>query len=91
VRSPKKFNVHLCQKVPYVLAYLQASAAPQLENPDSNEKDTHFDLDTEITIIFKRSKIAPLCISIETVEVFFFCNQTSKELKYPQPARLSQM
>jgi hypothetical protein len=32
VQSPKKFNVHLCQKVPFVLTYFQASAAPRPEN-----------------------------------------------------------
>jgi hypothetical protein len=52
VRSPKKCNVHLCQKVPFVLACFQASAAPRLENPDSNEKDALFGLDSQITVIF---------------------------------------
>jgi hypothetical protein len=32
---PKKFNVHLCQKVPFVVACFQASAAPRSENSDS--------------------------------------------------------
>jgi hypothetical protein len=31
--APKKFNVHLCQKV---LACFQASAAPRPENSDTN-------------------------------------------------------
>jgi hypothetical protein len=39
VRSPKKCNVHLCQKVPFVFACFQASTTPLLENPDSDEKD----------------------------------------------------
>jgi hypothetical protein len=39
VRSPKKFNVYLCQKVPFVLACFDVSAAPRLENPDSDEKE----------------------------------------------------
>jgi hypothetical protein len=34
-----------------VLAYFQASAAPRLENPDSDEKDALFGLDTQITIV----------------------------------------
>jgi hypothetical protein len=46
VRSPKKFNVHLGQKVPFVLACFHISAAPRLENPDSDEKDALFGLDT---------------------------------------------
>jgi hypothetical protein len=33
------FNVYLCQKVPFVLACFQASAAPRPENSGSNEKD----------------------------------------------------
>jgi hypothetical protein len=36
VRSPKNFKVHLGQKVPFVLACFQVSAAPRLENPDSD-------------------------------------------------------
>jgi hypothetical protein len=44
VQSPKKFNVHLCQKVPL------SSAAPRPENPDSDEKDALFGLDRQITI-----------------------------------------
>jgi hypothetical protein len=44
VRSPKKFNVHLCQKVPFVLACFRASAAPR-------PKKMHFVLDTQITIV----------------------------------------
>jgi hypothetical protein len=48
MRSSKKFNVHLCQKVPFVLACFQASAAPRPENSDSDEKDALFDLDTQI-------------------------------------------
>jgi hypothetical protein len=31
--------MHLCQKVPFDLACFQASAAPRLENPDSDKKD----------------------------------------------------
>jgi hypothetical protein len=40
VRSPKKFNVRLCQKVPFVFACFQASA----QRPDSDEKDALFGL-----------------------------------------------
>jgi hypothetical protein len=40
--------VHLCQKVPFVLACFQASAAPRPENSD--KKDALFGLDTQITI-----------------------------------------
>jgi hypothetical protein len=50
VRSPKKFNVHLDQKVPFVLACFQASAVPRSENLDSDEKDALFGLDTQIAI-----------------------------------------
>jgi hypothetical protein len=46
MRSPKKFNVHLCQKVPFVLIGFQASAAPRPENSDTDEKDALFGLDT---------------------------------------------
>jgi hypothetical protein len=48
VRSPEKFNVHFCQKVPFILACFQASAAPRPENSDSDEKDALFGLDTQI-------------------------------------------
>jgi hypothetical protein len=51
VKSPKKFNVHLCQKVPFILACFQASAAPRPENSDSDEKHALFGLDTQITTI----------------------------------------
>jgi hypothetical protein len=51
VRLPKKFNVHLGQKVPFVLAYSQVSTKPRLENPDSDEKDAFNGLDTQITIL----------------------------------------
>jgi hypothetical protein len=47
---PKKFNVHLFQKVPFVFACFQASAAPRPENSDSDEKDALFGLDTQIII-----------------------------------------
>jgi hypothetical protein len=40
----KKFNVYLCQKVSFVLACFQASAAPRPENPVSEEKDALFAL-----------------------------------------------
>jgi hypothetical protein len=49
VRLPKKFNVHLDQKLPFVLACFQVSAPPRLENPDSDKKDALFGLDTQIT------------------------------------------
>jgi hypothetical protein len=44
--------VHLYQKLAFVLACFQASAAPRPENPDAGEKDAHFGLDTQITILF---------------------------------------
>jgi hypothetical protein len=50
VRWPRKFNVYLCQKVPFVLTCFQASAAPRPENSDSDEKDALFDLDTQIIV-----------------------------------------
>jgi hypothetical protein len=50
VQSPKKFNVHLYQKVPFVFSCFQASAAPRPENSASEEKDALFGLDTQITI-----------------------------------------
>jgi hypothetical protein len=52
VRLPKKFNVHLCQKVLYVIVCFQASAAPQAENSDSDEKDAFLGLHTQITILY---------------------------------------
>jgi hypothetical protein len=51
LRLPKKFNVQLGQKVPFVLARFQVSAPPRLENPDSDKKDAFFGLDTQITIL----------------------------------------
>jgi hypothetical protein len=39
------------QKVPFVLACFQASAAPRPENSNSDEKDALFGLDTQITIL----------------------------------------
>jgi hypothetical protein len=51
MRLPKKFNVHLGQKVPLVLACFQVSAPPRLENPDLDKKDSLFRLDTQITIL----------------------------------------
>jgi hypothetical protein len=48
--SKQLCNVHLCQKVPFVVACFQASAAPRPENSDSDEKDVLFGLDTQITI-----------------------------------------
>jgi hypothetical protein len=49
----KKFNVHLCQKVLFVLACFQASAMPRPENSDSDEKDALFGLDTLMSYPFK--------------------------------------
>jgi hypothetical protein len=46
VRSPKKFNVHLC--LPFVLVCFQASIAPRPENSDSDENDALFGLDTQL-------------------------------------------
>jgi hypothetical protein len=40
-----------CQKVPFVLARCQASAAPRPENSHSDEKDALFGLDTVITVL----------------------------------------
>jgi hypothetical protein len=54
VRSSKKFNAHLCQKMPFVLTCFQASAAPRPENSDSDEKDALFGLGTQITIVLPR-------------------------------------
>jgi hypothetical protein len=36
VRWPKKFDVHLYQKVPFVFDCFEASAAPRSENSDSD-------------------------------------------------------
>jgi hypothetical protein len=41
-RKTEKRCVHLGQKVPFVLARFQVSAAPRLENPHSDEKDALF-------------------------------------------------
>jgi hypothetical protein len=38
----EKRCTHLDQKVPFVLVCFQVSAAPRLENPDSEEKDALF-------------------------------------------------
>jgi hypothetical protein len=54
VRLPKKFNVHLGQKVPLVFACFQVSAPPRLETLDSDKKDALFGLDTQITILLLR-------------------------------------
>jgi hypothetical protein len=40
----------MCQKVSFVLACFEASAAPRPENPNSDEKDALFGLDTQMTI-----------------------------------------
>jgi hypothetical protein len=48
MRSPKKLNVHLCQKVPFVLACFQTSAAPRPENLGSDEKDALFGFDSQL-------------------------------------------
>jgi hypothetical protein len=45
----------LSQKVPFLLACFEASAAPRTENPNSNEKNALFALDTQITIIIMLS------------------------------------
>jgi hypothetical protein len=45
------------QKVPFVLACFQASAAPRPENSDSDEKDVLFGLDTQITIICLKTEM----------------------------------
>jgi hypothetical protein len=52
--------VHPCQKVLFVLACFQASAAARLENPDSDEKDVFFGLDTQIAILL-REKFSAKC------------------------------
>jgi hypothetical protein len=39
----------MCQKVSFVLACFEASAAPRPENPNSDEKDALFGLDTQMT------------------------------------------
>jgi hypothetical protein len=55
MRMPKKFDMHHCQKVPFgpqlFLSLGCASAAPRLENPDSDKKDALFGLDTQLTIL----------------------------------------
>jgi hypothetical protein len=43
----------MCQKVSFVLACFQASAAPRPENPNSDEKDALFGLDTQMTTYFR--------------------------------------
>jgi hypothetical protein len=43
--------MHLWQKVPFVLAYFQASDALRPENSDSDGKDALFGVDTIITIL----------------------------------------
>jgi hypothetical protein len=48
--AKKKINVHLVQKMNFVLACFQVSAPPRLENPDSDKKHALFGLDTQITI-----------------------------------------
>jgi hypothetical protein len=45
----------LSQKVPFLLACFEASAAPWTENPNSNEKNALFAFDTQITIIIMLS------------------------------------
>jgi hypothetical protein len=55
VRSPKKFHVHLCQKVLFILACFK----PRPENPASNEKDALFGLDTQITVLASWYKNLP--------------------------------
>jgi hypothetical protein len=55
VRSPKKFNLHLCQKAAFIFACFQASAAPRPEDSYPDEKDALFGLDTQITILLKQN------------------------------------
>jgi hypothetical protein len=50
--SGRKVTLFERQKVLFVLACFQASAAPRPENSDSAEKDALFALDTQITILF---------------------------------------
>jgi hypothetical protein len=45
------FSNLMYQKVRFVLACFQASAAPRPKNSDSAEKDALFALDTQITIM----------------------------------------
>jgi hypothetical protein len=45
--------VHLCQKVPFVLACFQTSAAPRPENLDSDEKDALFGFDSQLLLLFQ--------------------------------------
>jgi hypothetical protein len=71
VRSSKKFNMHLCQKVSFVLAYFQASAAPRPENSDSDVKDALFGLDTQITVYFLDfNDFFLFCLLSETKQIF---------------------
>jgi hypothetical protein len=54
-------SMHLYQKVPFVLACFQASAAPRLENPDSDEKDALFGLDTLCSLLIKCNILIQKC------------------------------
>jgi hypothetical protein len=65
--------VHLCQKVPFVLAYFQASAAPRPENSHSDEKDTLFGLNTQITIYF-----------LDFNDFFLFCRYQKRSKFFKQ-------
>jgi hypothetical protein len=56
VRSPKKFNVLLCQKVP----------APRPENSDSDEKDALFGLHPTSTIFL----LLPLFQNVFRIFIF---------------------
>jgi hypothetical protein len=70
--------VHLSQNVPFVLACLQVSAPPRLENPDSDEKDALFGLDTQITT-YIYSKILAKHIGAGTASEYVF---TEKSYSY---------
>jgi hypothetical protein len=80
VRSPKKFNVNVCQKVPFVLACFQASAAPRPENLDSKEQDALFGLNTQITINLA-SKMSLLYLN----SVIFFVATTFRFFTWLEP------
>jgi hypothetical protein len=66
-------GVENTQKVPFVLACFQASAAPRTENPDSDEKNPLFGLDTQITIIMLMSaqKIKRVGVNYNSARILY--------------------
>jgi hypothetical protein len=78
VRSPKKFNVRLCQKMPFVLACFEASAAPRREKSDKGEKDALFRLHTQITV----TSLSFLLFKIFSLVAFLATKFTFQVIKY---------